>query len=173
MSVSREELFAHLDGLGIHHHTVAHRPVFTVEEGRDIKAGLPGGHTKNLFLKDKRGQAFLVTALDETGIRLNRLHRLLGCGRLSFGSEALLLQTLGVTPGSVTALALLNDRKGEVRFILDAALMEWPVVCCHPLLNDATTSIAPADLIRFAESTAHVPELIDFSDLLDDDGASQ
>tara|TARA_R110002072_G_scaffold81857_15_gene187119 strand:+ start:81 stop:602 length:522 start_codon:yes stop_codon:yes gene_type:complete len=173
MSASRPELFARLDELGIRHETVSHRPVFTVEEGRDIKAAMPGGHTKNLFLKDRKGQAFLVTALDETGIRLNRLHRHLGSARLSFGPEALLLDTLGVRPGSVTALALLNDTGGRVRFVLDAALMHWPVVYAHPLLNDATTGIAPADLVRFAESTGHPPQLIDFARLLDDEDATQ
>ncbi|WP_339737186.1 prolyl-tRNA synthetase associated domain-containing protein [uncultured Maricaulis sp.] len=173
MSASRTELFAHLDGLGIRHETVSHRPVFTVEEGRDIKAALPGGHTKNLFLKDRKGQVFLVTALAETEIRLNRLHRPLGSARLSFGPEALLLDTLGVQPGSVTALALLNDTGGRVRFVLDAALLEWPVVYSHPLLNDATTGIAPADLVRFAESTGHPPRLIDFTLLLDDEDATQ
>lgn len=171
MSASRLELFAHLDRLGIGHETVNHRPIFTVDEGRDIKAAMPGGHTKNLFLKDRKGQAFLITALDETEIRLNRLHRHLGSARLSFGPEALLLETLGVRPGSVTALALLNDSEGRVRFVLDAALMNWPLVYSHPLLNDATTGLAPADLVRFAESTGHTPHLIDFTTLVDDEDA--
>lgn len=173
MSASRPELFARLDGLGIRHETVSHRPVFTVEEGRDIKATMPGAHTKNLFLKDRKGQAFLVTALDQTEIRLNRLHRLLDSARLSFGPEALLLETLGVRPGSVTALALLNDTEGQVRFVLDAALMHWPVVYSHPLLNDATTGMAPADLVRFAESTGHPPQLIDFTALVEDEGVRE
>ncbi|WP_417494574.1 prolyl-tRNA synthetase associated domain-containing protein [Maricaulis sp.] len=169
MSASRETLFARLDALGVEHKTVSHRPVFTVDEGRDIKASMPGAHTKNLFLKDRKGQAFLITARDETQIRLNRLHHHLGSARLSFGPEDLLLETLGVRPGSVTALALLNDTEGRVRFVLDAALMQWPVVYCHPLLNDATTGIAPQDLVRFAESTGHTPQLIDFTALHDDE----
>lgn len=173
MSASRLELFARLDALGIRHETVSHRPIFTVAEGRDIKAGLPGGHTKNLFLKDRKGQAFLVTALDETRIHLNRLHRLLNSARLSFGSEALLLETLGVRPGSVTALALLNDTGGQVRFVLDAALMQWPVIYSHPLLNDATTGIAPADLVRFAAATGHPPQLIDFTELVEDEDTTE
>ena len=156
MSASRLELFALLDRLGIGHETVNHRPIFTVDEGRDIKATMPGGHTKNLFLKDRKGQAFLITALDETEIQLNRLHRHLGSARLSFGPEALLLETLGVRPGSVTALALLD----------------WPLVYSHPLLNDATTGLAPADLVRFAESTGHTPHLIDFTTLVDDEDAT-
>ena len=172
MSASRLELFARLDGLGIRHETVSHRPIFTVDEGRDLRASMPGGHTKNLFLKDRKGQAFLITAWDETRIKLNRLHRHLGSARLSFGPEALLLQTLGVRPGSVTALALLNDTEGQVRFVLDAALMTWPLIYAHPLLNDATTAIAPADLVRFADSTGHPPQLIDFTTLVDDEDAS-
>lgn len=173
MSASRLELFARLDGLGIRHETVSHRPIFTVEEGRDIKAAMPGAHTKNLFLKDRKGQAFLVTALDETRIHLNRLHRSLGSARLSFGPEALLLDTLGVRPGSVTALALLNDTERRVRFVLDAAVLNWPIVYSHPLLNDATTGLAPSDLVRFAESTGHAPQLIDFTELGEDEDMTE
>ncbi|WP_417497206.1 prolyl-tRNA synthetase associated domain-containing protein [Maricaulis sp.] len=169
MSASRPTLFARLDALGIVHETVSHRPIFTVDEGRDIKAAMPGGHTKNLFLKDRKGQIFLITALDETRIKLNRLHHHIGSARLSFGPEELLLETLGVRPGSVTALALLNDTGGRVRFVLDAALMQWPVVYSHPLLNDATTGMAPQDLVRFAESTGHSPQMIDFTALHDDE----
>lgn len=173
MPATRNDLFARLDALGIAHSTVEHPPVFTVEEGRDIKAKMPGGHTKNLFLADKKGQVVLVSALGETEVKINRLHRYLGCGRLSFGKEDLLYETLGVRPGSVTAFALINDTAGRVRFVLDKALTAHDPVNFHPLSNDATTAVSCNDLIRFAEDTGHPVEIFDFATLLDEAGAAQ
>jgi Ala-tRNA(Pro) deacylase len=167
MPASRTSLFERFDHLGVRHSTVEHRPVFTVEEGLDIKAKIPGGHTKNLFLKDKKGNLVLISALADTVIRINRLHRPLGCARLSFGREELLFETLGVRPGSVTAFSLINDTHNQVRFILDAALLKFDLVNFHPLSNDATTTIRSKDLIRFAEDTGHAVETFDFSALLE------
>src|SRR4051812_38785413 len=119
---SRYDLLAHLDAIGVAHRTLDHPPVFRVEEGLAIKAALPGGHTKNLFLKDAKDQLWLVSALGEAGVGLKGVPGGVGSGRLSFGSAELMVETLGVTPGSVTALALINDTAGRVRFVLDAAL---------------------------------------------------
>ena len=173
MPASRSDLFARLDALEIPHKTVDHAPVFTVAESSVIKADLPGGHTKHLFLVDKSGRIILISALAETVIRINRLHRHLDCGRLSFGKEDLLYETLGVRPGSVTAFALINDTQGRVRFVLDAALTRHDPVNFHPLSNDATTAVSCADLIRFAEDTGHSVTTFDFSALLDEPGAAQ
>jgi Ala-tRNA(Pro) deacylase len=156
-----EELFAFLDGLGIAHATVEHVPVHTVAESRNLKAGMPGGHSKNLFLKDKRGRLFLVVAEAEARIDLKRLHGPLGAtGRLSFGSADLLYERLGVRPGSVTPFGLINDRDGAVAVILDAGLMAHDPVNFHPLHNGATTAVAPGDLIRFLEATGHPPRVM-------------
>ena len=157
--VSRQALFDYLDALGIAHRTVDHPPVFTVAEGDQIKADMPGGHTKNLFLKDKKGAMILISALQSTEIALNQLHKTLDCGRLSFGKAELLQEALGVTPGSVTAFAILNDPAGQVRFILDEALMAHQTVNFHPLKNDATTAIASADLLRFIKALGRTPEV--------------
>ncbi len=111
MPVSPDELFAYLDSLGIAHKTVSHPPVFTVEEARALRGQVAGGHTKNLFLRDKKGALFLVVALEDAAIELKSLHRLLGAsGRFSFGSAELLRETLGVEPGAVTPFAAVNDR---------------------------------------------------------------
>lgn len=156
-----EDLFAFLDRLGVAHSTVAHVPVHTVAESRDLKAGMPGGHSKNLFLKDKRGRLFLVVAEAEARIDLKRLHGPLGAtGRLSFGSPELLFERLGVRPGSVTPFGLLNDRDGTVSVVLDAGLMAHDPVNFHPLHNGATTAVAPGDLIRFLEATGHPPRVM-------------
>lgn len=146
---TRDDLFAHFDALGLVHTTYDHPPVFTVEEGGDIKARMPGGHTKNLFLKDKSGRFFLVCALGSTIVRLNQLHKTLGCARLSFGSPEHMLALLGLTPGSVTAFGLINDRAHNITLVLDEALLASDPVNFHPLLNNATTAVSQADFRRF------------------------
>ena len=152
------DLFALLDRLGIGTSTIEHEPVFTVAESRAIKESIPGGHSKNLFLKDKKGRIFLVVAKDDTPIDLKRLHETIGAtGRLSFGSPELLREVLGVEPGSVTPFAALNDRNGRVSVILDAALMAFEEVNFHPLLNAMTTTIAREDLTAFLRATGHEP----------------
>ncbi len=156
------DLVAHLDGLGIAHVTHRHRPIFTVEDGADLKAALPGGHSKNLFLKDKRGRLVLLSALGATQIDLTAFSRAIGAPRFSFGSAELLLAVLGVTPGSVTAFALLNDLDRRVAFYLDAALLDHDPVNFHPLRNDATTAIAPDDLLRFVASTGRHTHIVRF-----------
>ena len=165
MPATRLDLFARLDALGIVHSTRNHAPVFTVEEGQSIKASLPGGHTKNLFLKDKKGQLVLVSALGDTAVRVNRLHKHLDCARLSFAKEDILFEALGVRPGSVTAFALINDPEARVLFVLDKALLETDPVNFHPLKNDATTAISAQDLLTFARATGHEPIMIDFAAL--------
>lgn len=149
MPATEADLFARLDALGIAHTTLEHRPVFTVEEGADIKAQMPGGHSKNLFLKDRDGALFLVCALGETRVALNQLHKTLGCARLSFGPPELMTEVLGVAPGSVTVFGLINDPGHRVTLVLDAALLAADPVNFHPLRNSATTTIGQAGLRAF------------------------
>ena len=164
MHQNEPALYALLDELGIAHHTENHRAVFTVEEGADVKARLPGGHSKNLFLKDKSGAYVLISALGSTEIRLNQLHKRIGTKRLSFGKPDALLDLLGVVPGSVTVFSVLNDTDHKVRLILDKALLTHEAVWFHPMRNTASTRVAPQGLITFAEETGHPPTLIDFSE---------
>jgi Ala-tRNA(Pro) deacylase len=156
-------LLEYLDAQGLSHVTVEHPPVFTVAQGADMKAQMPGGHSKNLFLKAKNGPLFLVSAKDDTQIKLNRLHKVLGCDRLSFGSPELLLETLGVTPGSVTAFALINDPDQKVRFLLDAALWACDPINFHPMVNTATTAMPRADFGRFVVGLNRPLALLDFA----------
>lgn len=162
MPATEQDLFARFDALGIAHTTTRHRPVFTVEEGADLKAQLPGGHSKNLFLKDKKGAIFLLSAIGDTKIDLNAVSKLLGVGRFSFGSAELLGECLGVTPGSVTLYAIINDAAQRVRVLLDEALFAHAIVNFHPLKNDATTAISPQDVLKFLDSTGHKPTRIAF-----------
>jgi len=153
---TRQDLFDFLDRLGVARRTHDHAPVFTVAESETIKLDMPGGHTKNLFLRDKAGRLFLLCALAETKIQLNALAKLLKAGRFSFGSPELLFEALGVTPGSVTIFALLNDRLGRVALLLDEALLHVDPVNFHPLANDATTAVSPTGLMVFLAATGHL-----------------
>jgi Ala-tRNA(Pro) deacylase len=161
MPATPDELFAALDRLGIAHPTVRHPPLFTVEQSQALRGTIPGGHTKNLFLRDKKGALFLVTALEDATIELKSLHRRLGAtGRFSFGSSDLMMETLGVVPGAVTPFGAVHDTACRVSVVLDAALMEHAVINAHPLVNTMTTSIARQDLLKFLESTGHPPRIV-------------
>src|SRR5271155_5157417 len=160
MPASPDELFAYLDQLGIEHKTVAHPAVFTVEEARTLRGAVPGGHTKNLFLRDKKGAAYLVVAAEDAQIELRSLHRLLGAtGRFSFGSAELMRELLGVELGSVTPFAVINDTGQEVTVVLDAAMMANEVLNFHPLVNTGTTTISRQGLLEFLEATGHQPRI--------------
>ena len=150
---------------GVAQTTVDHPAVFRVEEGLELKAALPGAHTKNLFLKDKKGRLWLISARQDTAIDLKRADKWIGSARLSFGNEALLYETLGVRPGSVTALGLINDPDQRVTFVLDKALWDADIVNFHPLTNTATTALAQADFRRFLALIGREPMVVDFGQL--------
>lgn len=164
MAMEREALLARLDDLGIETATVSHPPLFTVEESRKLRGEIAGGHSKNLFLKDKKGQLWLVVAEEEAEIDLKRLHQRIGSARLSFGSAELLGEVLGVQPGSVTPFAVINDTENRVKVVLDEALLVHQKVNFHPLTNEATTTIARDDLIGFLEAVGHPPAILPVSE---------
>jgi len=160
MPKTPEQLFAALDALGIPQKTVKHPPLFTVEQSRSLRGKIPGGHTKNLFLRDKKYALYLVVALEDAAIDLKSLHRVLGAtGRFSFGAPDLLREVWGVEPGAVTPFGAINDTQGRVNVVLDAAMMEHETLNYHPLVNTMTTSIARDDLVKFLESTGHLPRI--------------
>jgi Ala-tRNA(Pro) deacylase len=152
---------ARLQALGMAVTTVDHAPVFTVEEARALRGAIPGAHTKNLFLKDKKDTLFLVVAPEDAAIELKHLHHRIGAsGRLSFGRPELLMETLGVAPGSVTAFAAINDAAGRVTVVIDRGLLAEGRINCHPLVNTATTTIAADDLLAFLRATGHEPAIL-------------
>ena len=164
MPATPDDLFAFLDRLGVTHATVTHPPLFTVEELQALRGKIPGGHSKNLFLRDKKGALFLVSALEDAAIELKSLHRTLGAsGRFSFGSADLMRETLGIEPGAVTPFAALNDTAGRVIVVLDAAMMDHARLNFHPLRNTMTTTIARDDLVRFLAETGHPPRIVPVS----------
>ena len=160
--VEREALLDFLDANSFEVSTVDHPPLFTVEDSQKLRGEIPGGHTKNLFLKDKKDNFFLLTAQEDTQVDLKTLHKLIGgSSRFSFGKPDKLLEFLGVTPGAVSALGLINDRGNALTFALDKRLLEHDVINCHPLTNDATTSIKKDDLLAFVRATGHEPIIVD------------
>jgi Ala-tRNA(Pro) deacylase len=160
-----ERLFGRLDALDIVHQTVSHPPVFTVGEAAAVRGQLPGGHCKSLFLKDKKGGFWLAVMLEERRIDLNKLAIRLAAPRFSFGAAADLGTLLGVRPGSVTPFALVNDDAHRVTPVLDRAMLDYDRLNYHPLTNDRTTAIAPADLLRFIAACGHQPRVVDLAGL--------
>ena len=166
MLTTKDEILARLAELGIEARTALHPPVFTVEQARVHTRHLPGGHCTNLFLKDKKDRLWLVTCLDGQQVDLGRLSKLLGAARFSFGRAELLREVLGVEPGSVTPLAIVNDADRRVTHVLDSKLLAHELVNCHPLENDATTTLKSANLLRFVRATGHEPVLLDLDQTL-------
>jgi Ala-tRNA(Pro) deacylase len=150
-------LYARFRELGIGWKTYEHAPVFTVEEAAALYAQQPGGHTKNLFLKDKKGGLWLVVARDDLALDLNALSKQLGCARFSFGAADLLISTLGIAPGSVTPFALMNDTRRVVRPVLDEDMLALDPLNFHPLRNDRTTAVSAADLLNFVRAVSGEP----------------
>lgn len=162
--LNQTELLALLDGRGIEHKTVTHEAAFTVDQAQSVRGMLEGGHTKNLFLKDKKGQYFLVSALEDAEIDLKTIHsRIGGRGRVSFGQADKMESYLGVTPGSVTLFAALNDKDQNVTVIVDQKLAECTLMNAHPLINTATTQIATADLFELLGDYDHMPKIVDLT----------
>ena len=158
MPASPEDLIAYLDSLGVASDTVEHPPLHTVEESQSLRGQIPGGHSKNLFVKDKKSRLYLLTLGEETPIDLKRAHEKIGAsGRVSFGSGELLEEVWGVTPGAVTPFGAINDTTGRVTVVLDAELMAHPRVNFHPLVNTRTTGVSPEGLLTFLRATGHEP----------------
>jgi len=164
MPKTPDDLFAFLAGLGIPVTTVTHPPLYTVADSQALRGEIAGGHTKNLFLKDRKDQYFLLTVEEEATVDLKTIHTLIGAaGRVSFGRPEALMDLLGVAPGAVTAFGVINDTEKRVKMFIDEALLRHAVINAHPLTNEATTSIAAQDLLRFVKATGHDPYILKLS----------
>jgi Ala-tRNA(Pro) deacylase len=160
-ALTPDQLLADLTGLGIAHHTVAHEALFTVEQSKALYEHMPGGQTKNLFIKDKKGRHFLVAMEHDAVVDLKTIHTRLGAqGRVSFGNADDMLAYLGVTPGSVTLFGAINDTGGQVTVFIDEGLLAYDTINAHPLTNEATTNVATADMLRFLDAHGHQPQIL-------------
>ncbi len=161
MRTTPEQLIAFLDSHGVATTSVEHPPLFTVEDSQALRGDIPGGHTKNLFVKDKKGRLFLLVMGEETAVELKRVHEKIGAqGRVSFGSAELLEEVWGVAPGAVTPFGAINDEAGRVTVVLDEAMMRHERLNFHPLVNARTTGLASADLVKFLRATGHEPLIV-------------
>jgi Ala-tRNA(Pro) deacylase len=161
MPASPDDLIAYLADLGIETTSVDHPPLHTVEDSRALRGDIAGGHTKNLFVKDKKGRVFLLVLEEDAVVDLKRVHERIGAqGRVSFGSADLLEEVWGVKPGAVTPFGAINDQAGDVRVVLDEAMMRHERLNFHPLVNTRTTGLRSADLVKFLRATGHEPLIV-------------
>jgi Ala-tRNA(Pro) deacylase len=161
MPKSSNELMHYLAELGIKTTTIQHPPLHTVADSKALRGEIAGGHTKNLFVKDKKDQFFLLTVDEDAVVDLKTIHHVIGAAsKVSFGKPEALLELLGVVPGAVTVFGAVNDTNGKVSVFLDAALMDNDIINGHPLVNDATTSIGRDDLVKFLRATGHEPRIL-------------
>ena len=162
MVLNAQHLFDHLNTLGIQVTTINHPRVFTVEESKGLRGRIPGCHTKNLLLRNKKGVMWLIVCLENRTVNLKSLATYLGAGRFSFASSERLIQYLGVVPGAVSPFAVINDHTQKVRVAVDREILQHEMLNFHPLDNSMTTSIRSEDFMRFLESEGHIPEIVDF-----------
>lgn len=162
--MTSDELLARLESLGFPCKTSTHPPLRTVEDSKRLRGTLPGGHVKNLFLRDKRGRYWLLTTLEDTRIDLKRMAQRLDAGKFSFASAEALAEMLGIEPGAVSPLAAINDAEQKVTVVFDAVMLAQSPLNVHPLRNDRTTTMATADLLRFLEACGHKPLVMRFDE---------
>ena len=161
MPASSEDLLAYLANLGVASETVEHPPLYTVEDAQNLRGDIPGGHTKNLFVKDRKSRIFLLVLGEETVVDLKRVHEKIGAqGRVSFGSAELLEEVWGVKPGAVTPFGAINDGEQRVTVVLDAQMLRHERLNFHPLVNTRTTGLASTDLLKFLRATGHEPMIV-------------
>jgi Ala-tRNA(Pro) deacylase len=157
MAATSTDLLQHLERLGIPTETVEHPAVFTVDEAKALRGELPGAHSKNLFLKDKKSRFWLVVALEDRAIDLKALRKSIGAAQLSFGKPEALMEKLGIEPGSVTPFSVINDADQSVTVVLDEEMLTREPLNFHPLVNTATTQISADGLLAFLRDCGHDP----------------
>jgi Ala-tRNA(Pro) deacylase len=163
--MTSDELLAYLASLGIAATTSTHPPLRTVDDSKRLRGELPGGHVKNLFLRDKRGRHWLLTALEDARIDLKRMAQRLEAGKFSFANADALKTMLGIEPGAVSPLAVINDKERQVTVVLDEQMLTHDPLNVHPLRNDRTTTLPTGDLLRFLQACGHPPMVMRFEEM--------
>lgn len=149
-----DALLAHLRDSGVDARTFEHPPVHTVEESKALRGDIPGLHTKNLFLRDGKKNYYLFVTDEDVTVNLKQLAQKIGAkGGLSFGSPDALMEMLGICPGAVSILAIVNDKEGRVKILLDRKLESATAINCHPLSNERTTSLSQDAFRKFLSTT--------------------
>jgi len=162
--MSSDELLVMLENQGITHKTVDHAPMWTVEDAKSLREPCDYGHTKNLFVRNKKGEMWLLCLHEDRLVDLKAAARRAGTNRFSFASSARMMQYLGVTPGAVSAFSILNDVTHQVRFLMDESLMAHPALHIHPLINTRTTTISRQALLDFLGRRGHPFGILHFEE---------
>ncbi len=162
LAATPDDVFLALDRLGVEHQTIVHAPLYTVEEAQTVKYGLEGAHTKNLFLRNKKGRMFLLVLPHDLRVDLKALRNQLKLtgGQLAFASTERLGKFLGVVPGSVSPLAAINDHGGKVSIYIEQSLLDQSLIYLHPCRNTHSTCIKTADLLRVLEAWGHRAQVV-------------
>lgn len=157
------DIYDFLEAHSIQYKRHDHPAVYTVEEADVYAASIPGAHTKNLFLRDKKGRRHvLVVAGSHAEVNLKDISKMLDTSNLSFASPERLMKHLGIEPGSVSSLALFTDRDAHnVEVVFERSVWEADLICCHPLVNTVTLVIAQPDLRKFLNATGHEVTVLD------------
>ena len=164
MISSEPDFLQYLDLHHIPYQRFAHPAVYTCEQAQQFRPKTPGVSTKNLFMADKKQvNYYLVMLACEKRLDIRQLRQQLGGAKLHFGSEARLLEFLGVTPGAVTVLGLVNDIDHQVSLCVDRQIWDQDHFLCHPLVNTSTLLLAKLDLVKFFELTGHRVHVIDIT----------
>ena len=160
--LSKEELIKLLDKSNCDYEVKEHAPLFTVEDSKSLRGSILGAHSKNLFLKDAKGQFYLLSVEENTKVDLKKIMNFIGSKKLSFAKAEYLESILGIEPGSVSPFALINDVDKKVLFFLDKNFLNYKKLNFHPLVNTATVNIATSDMIKFIEEKHNPIKYIDF-----------
>ena len=160
--LSKEELIKLLDESNCDYEVKEHAPLFTVEDSKSLRGSILGAHSKNLFLKDAKGQFYLLSVEENTKVDLKKIKNFIGSKKLSFAKAEYLESILGIEPGSVSPFALINDVDKKVLFFLDKNFLNYEKLNFHPLVNTATVNIATSDMIKFIEEKHNPIKYIDF-----------
>lgn len=163
-AATAQQVLDAISALGFEHHTVTHAPLYTVEDAKSIDYSAPGAHTKNLFLRNKKGRMFLLVIDENRTVDLKALRDSLQLpgGQLAFASTERMAKYLGVVPGSVTPLAAINDHGGQVHIIIEQALLKHEWIYLHPCRNTHSTRMRTADLLSTLQAWKHAPQLLEF-----------
>ncbi len=162
LPVTSDALIAMLDAAGIGYTRHDHVPLRTVGDAKQVQDAMGAGlHIKNLYLRDRKKRNWLVTLEQDRDIDLKVLGEKIGAAGLSFGSQERLMEYLGIRPGAVSPLAMVTGARTGVTLVLDPALRDAERVHMHPLVNDRTLAIAPADLTRWLAATGCTPVWLD------------
>lgn len=168
MPTSPEALLKHINSLDIDYDLYHHEAVFTVAEADKVDAEIPAHHTRNMFLRTKKKQNYLVTLSHDTPVDLKKLENLIEAKRFSFGSPDRLMEILGVYPGSVTPLSVINAPVNDITIILEDKMMKANKIAVHPLINTMTVTLSPSDLLKFMDDLGHKPQIFDLSNIAPD-----